>query len=202
VQFSNPIVGSAGRLVREQIVSPDYVAGVSGWRIGRDGSAEFNSATIRGVLVTGDTGAAHWEISATHADEIEGFTGDADETDPAALVVGIQNGGAGRQGVLRLRPAELDNQRVPEISMAGESPNGANGRQISAAADYIRLDASEIELSDGGNLVGPVLHFGSVPAAPSAPAYGALLYTDLSAGKVRLRVKFPTGTAVTLAVEP
>lgn len=39
--FSNPITGGQGALVRPAIKSPNYVPGVSGWSINRDGSAEF-----------------------------------------------------------------------------------------------------------------------------------------------------------------
>lgn len=52
--FSNPITGGQGTLVRPAIKSPDYVPGVSGWSINRDGSAEFNDLDIRGVF-TGDS---------------------------------------------------------------------------------------------------------------------------------------------------
>lgn len=45
--FSNPITGGQGALLRPAIKSPDYVAGVSGWTINRDGSAEFADLTIR-----------------------------------------------------------------------------------------------------------------------------------------------------------
>jgi len=54
VSFSNPVVGGEnGELVRRSIQSPDYVPGVSGWSINRDGSAEFNNVTIRLDLTTG-----------------------------------------------------------------------------------------------------------------------------------------------------
>ena len=44
-----PVAGST--LVRPAIKSPNYVAGVSGWSINRDGSAEFNNITARGNVV-------------------------------------------------------------------------------------------------------------------------------------------------------
>jgi len=50
VTFSNPITGSQGTLVRPAIKSPDYVQGVSGWTINRDGSAEFNNLDVRGTF--------------------------------------------------------------------------------------------------------------------------------------------------------
>jgi hypothetical protein len=52
--FQNSIVGGAGALVRALIKSPNFVTGVSGWIIRRDGSAEFSNATIRGILIDSD----------------------------------------------------------------------------------------------------------------------------------------------------
>ncbi len=60
MSFLNQIVAGL-KLVRAAIQSPDYDAGVSGWSINRDGSAEFNNVAIRGggssdPLVVGPTG--------------------------------------------------------------------------------------------------------------------------------------------------
>lgn len=52
--FSNPVVGGeGGELIRDSIKSPNFVAGVSGWIIRRDGSAEFNNVNIRFDLTAG-----------------------------------------------------------------------------------------------------------------------------------------------------
>jgi hypothetical protein len=45
--FNNPIAGGF-TLIRKALRSLGYTPGVSGWRINKDGSAEFNSLTIRG----------------------------------------------------------------------------------------------------------------------------------------------------------
>lgn len=59
--FSNPIVGGDGVLIRESIRSPNYVPGVSGWTINKDGTASFNSTTINGDLkVVGADGSIVW----------------------------------------------------------------------------------------------------------------------------------------------
>lgn len=52
--FSNPIVGGGGGLVYPSIHSPNYVAGVSGWTVNKDGSAEFNNLGIRGTFTGTD----------------------------------------------------------------------------------------------------------------------------------------------------
>jgi hypothetical protein len=57
VSFSNPIIGGNDTLVRQAMQSEGFVAGVSGWRITREGDAEFNTGTFRGtVRVTGPAG--------------------------------------------------------------------------------------------------------------------------------------------------
>lgn len=50
MSFSNPIIGGESTLIRNAIKSPDYVAGVSGWSVNRDGTAEFNDVAVRGTL--------------------------------------------------------------------------------------------------------------------------------------------------------
>lgn len=48
--FSDSIVAGIGSLIRTFIKSPNYVAGVTGWSINKDGSAEFNNVTVRGTV--------------------------------------------------------------------------------------------------------------------------------------------------------
>jgi hypothetical protein len=60
--FSNPIAGASGSLTIPQLQSPDYVAGVSGWRISKNGDAEFNNVETRGSFygfefIINDSGA-------------------------------------------------------------------------------------------------------------------------------------------------
>lgn len=51
--FSNPVFGG-GTLIRPALQSPNYVAGVSGWTVKRNGDAEFNNLTIRGQFLGAD----------------------------------------------------------------------------------------------------------------------------------------------------
>lgn len=48
--FSNPIVAGL-KLLIAAIQSPNFITGVSGWSINKDGSAEFNNLTIRGTFM-------------------------------------------------------------------------------------------------------------------------------------------------------
>lgn len=51
--FSNDITGGQGALLRRAIKSPNYVPGVSGWSINKDGTAEFTSGQFRGAVLIG-----------------------------------------------------------------------------------------------------------------------------------------------------
>ena len=62
MQPNNPIVGGITLRI-PAIQSPDYVAGVSGWSIFIDGTAEFNNVTIRGTFITGTVPGAHVTIT-------------------------------------------------------------------------------------------------------------------------------------------
>lgn len=85
--FSNPIIGSGNQLIRQEITSENYVAGVSGWRIARDGDAEFNDLTARGSGVFGPNPGRHVEIntSPNHLGEIALFSGNGAEINPTVI---------------------------------------------------------------------------------------------------------------------
>lgn len=75
--FNNPVVGGqGGELIRESIKSPDFQAGVQGWIIRRDGSAEFNDITIRGGAIVGGSitiGPEDGPQVVIDSDEFQGF---------------------------------------------------------------------------------------------------------------------------------
>lgn len=53
--FANPIIGGGGSLVYPSIHSPDFVQGVSGWSIDKDGNAYFYGVTLTGgsLIISG-----------------------------------------------------------------------------------------------------------------------------------------------------
>lgn len=54
VPFRQPIVGGAGALIIPAITSDNYVAGVSGWTLNRDGTMELSNLTARSDLIIND----------------------------------------------------------------------------------------------------------------------------------------------------
>lgn len=51
--FSNPVANAAGTLIRTVMKSINFLTGVSGWAIFKNGNAEFNGGTFRGDVVVG-----------------------------------------------------------------------------------------------------------------------------------------------------
>lgn len=49
--FSNSTVGGIGNLIRSWIQSVPFISGSSGWRISKNGNAEFNALTARGIVI-------------------------------------------------------------------------------------------------------------------------------------------------------
>lgn len=52
--FKNPIIGGNDTLVRQAMQSEGFADG-TGWRITRDGDAEFNSLVVNGQITAGDS---------------------------------------------------------------------------------------------------------------------------------------------------
>lgn len=51
--FPDPLARGNGALIKSSLHSPDYAAGVAGWTINKDGTAEFSDVLVRGSLVSG-----------------------------------------------------------------------------------------------------------------------------------------------------
>ncbi len=54
VEWDNPIAAGDGSLIYPALKSPNYIPGLTGWRIDREGNVEFNDAVIRGTVVAGN----------------------------------------------------------------------------------------------------------------------------------------------------
>lgn len=56
--FAHDVAGGNGNLVVTSVQSPNFVHGVSGWQISKNGNAEFNQVQARGqVFVAGNNGS-------------------------------------------------------------------------------------------------------------------------------------------------
>jgi hypothetical protein len=88
--FNNPIIGSGGTLIRQNIKSDNYVPGVSGWQITRDGDAEFSGVVVRGLIEyapPGGGGNENGVYNATIRQRDSGDLGQFDTTAPPETVM-------------------------------------------------------------------------------------------------------------------
>jgi hypothetical protein len=75
VQFQDDVAAGVV-LVRPAVQSPGYVPGSSGWKVGIDGSAEFNDVTVRGTLESSNyaAGVSGWHLDQNGSAEFNNVT--------------------------------------------------------------------------------------------------------------------------------
>lgn len=111
LSFDDPIAAGDGSLIFPALKSPNYVAGVTGWMIGRDGDAEFNNATIRGTLVVTGSDNSYIQINTVggdpyillRPDDIPGYVNYNAAISPATLQAFSVDQGAESNSFTRLR---------------------------------------------------------------------------------------------------
>lgn len=69
LEWADPIAAGDGSLVYPALKSPNYLAGIAGWKIDRDGNAEFNDIDVRGNGIFGNPAGERLEL--TDAGDLE-----------------------------------------------------------------------------------------------------------------------------------
>jgi hypothetical protein len=126
--FASAVVGGASNLIRKAIRSPNYVTGVSGWSINKDGSAEFADLTIRGTYSGTD-----YEISSAGVFFYNGTPANGNLIISLAAMAGTDPFG-------NTYPQGVSIEATPQVMPAME-----NGWSVSGHAKYM--------LDPNGNLV-------------------------------------------------
>ena len=124
-RWDDPIAAADGSLVYPQIKSPNYVAGVSGWSIARDGSAEFNDVQVRGSLrITGSVNNSYLlAYSDSGLPAIEFQPGDTGiYQPPVAGVIYASTNGNDYVDVTITSPTLTAAYDAAYINLQGESP--------------------------------------------------------------------------------
>lgn len=168
--WGSPIVGGGGALVRDSIQSANFVAGVSGWRITRNGDAEFNDATVRGELLV--TNASGSQIHAF----ANGVLSEIDFVPPNSSTPGVVFGAGaiyassvGDNPSLTMQGADLQQPSfIPAGQLqlfvdvpTGKSASALTGEEVfigdGGAGTLTVLDSTTVSLS-GDNLVDSKSH--------------------------------------------
>lgn len=120
--FNNPVVGALN-LIRKAIRSPDYQAGVSGWSINQDGSAEFNNAGFRGDVTVGSaTGKQVHIYNNAGVGTVEFLNNDsATETSRAKFTAGLGSSSDGNVSVVNMASGSQSNHATSTFTIASAS---------------------------------------------------------------------------------
>ena len=62
--FQHSIAGGQGSLIVNSFQSPDFISGVQGWQVTKNGDVEFNSGTFRGTVTGGEFKGNNFIINA------------------------------------------------------------------------------------------------------------------------------------------
>lgn len=139
--FGNPIL-AGNVLARTSMQSEDFVAGVSGWAIYRDGSAEFNDVVVRGELLARAPNGAYVRV---YNDATSGRI-DLRPPDsaggtivPASIVSSSTNPESGNPALLLTGPV-VDGLGGSSIYLAAGS---FSGKEIFLDTDYFWLQSPD-----------------------------------------------------------
>jgi len=192
-----------GTIARPQYQSQNYVPGVSGWAIFKNGNVEFNSGTFRGTVTAGQFTGADFIINSAGAFFYSGAPAAGNLIASIASVSGIDGfGNAYLSGFTNYNNATGNKVQI-ESSRIFLIPSGAVGAAaVSLAAVLSGVDGLQFTAPDPDGLhtqallavVSATNGYGVIQAAnsvlnlktsetPSAPANGTYLYVD-AAGKL------------------
>jgi hypothetical protein len=140
--WGEPLVGGDDELAIDKIQSSDFVTGLSGWRLGRDGIAELNDLIARGKIIVGPNGNPQVVIDTTALEGFISFPTYVASEDPTisppthiAAMQGfkIAEGAPAEQISLRIHGGENwtvgRSKHKPQIALNSEAANGATPAQ-------------------------------------------------------------------------
>lgn len=168
--FSNPIIGGAGTLIRQAIQSPDFVTGVSGWAIRRDGTVEFSDGEFRGDI-SGATGTFSGTVSASNvtAGTLSATMGITGKIRTAASGARVELDGAG------VRAYDSGGTNTVNIASTGSATiegDFATGRSGGSSAYVTMNDASDRSTISFWNAAGSNDAYINSPQTSGVPTVG------------------------------
>lgn len=186
LEFEDPIAAGDGSLIYPAIKSPNFLTGVSGWNLDRDGNVEFNNGVFRGTLVAGG-GTVTVTASGLH------ISAPPVTVDITSAGMVIDNGTTRVETTeTALVVTDLATNQTTVVDSLGLSSDDPTSDLSSA------ITQGFINLSDGFNQVSTTLgpgngQFDGEPI-PSAQR-GQALITAAAANQATVNVVFPTSFA-------
>jgi len=206
INLNDPILGDAGTLIRNQMQSEGFVSGSNGWRIARNGDAEFNDVTVRGDLVTGTPPGRRIEILKTPGNTIDFYSGDADEVENGFIRVDA----VGNSGFVEAFAPDMDAATfLPAFMRVRNYDDGSSDAALGGDIVYITANDGTLQTGvDSGDATGAVYWFraGSSWTAVTFAGNWAVSggmnveYFKDSSGTVRLRGRATEAVAASTTI--
>ena len=193
--FAHDIAGGSGNLVATSVQSPNFVHGVSGWRIAKDGSAEFQDV----IIPAGSGGAVVTFASTAPASP---HTGDLWYNTAAGLEVSQWDGSAwqpyqfgtgaiangaittaliasGAVGTTQIASAAITGPLLASaaVGTANIASGAVTATQIAAAAAILGSQLSAAAGITGGQVASGTITAGNIAA-------GTITATEIAAGTI------------------
>lgn len=214
--FSNDVVGGT-TLLRPAIRSPNYVAGVSGWTINRDGTSEFAGGTFRGPVVVIDpsTGVVLASIGADGNISAQNFyaTGDV-IIGTLSVLSAIEAAGRGvvaRVNIKTALPTVPASSVLADICWIGWNVDHTRQYALRSDAAYFQQDNLSNEenvtfnlvVAQPGGLSGTVFNevIGVRPSAFKLPTENFMLPTFSADGPATIKLQATTNSSSTYTIE-
>jgi hypothetical protein len=192
--FDNPITGSGGNLVINQIQSPNFsIAAKTGWQIQKNGDATFYDITAEGTVTATSFQGTDFDINSAGAFFYSGTPGPgnlaisiapAAGTDPTSgqsYIAGVESFGS--TGTAQLSAAALgiyntSADRVAVLLPAGLFIYSGNGLVLEASAAGSSGTDSQTGLTYPQGFQAQSMNFVNQGSNPSAGPNGPVLYSD------------------------
>ncbi|MFE9102951.1 hypothetical protein [Actinomadura geliboluensis] len=199
MSFGNPIIGGNGTLVRQAMQSEGFQSGVTGWRVTREGDAEFNDVVVRGDL---DVGTATQYVKVYRAPPpIDGpaivFNSDR-TTYTDGFIRAIPSGPGGAYATLFLSSPEGTGQSAAQLTL--ESGSGAKRRVIGVSGDLNVNGDLSVEPAAGSEVLRAGAAGVTVTGSLTVSGVGQRQTATTSADQTRTNSTALLNTALTLPV--
>lgn len=160
--FDGPELDGAATIVTGgALASDNYLTGVSGWAIGGDGDAEFNSIAIRGSLRTGTTGA-YVEVGSQALSYVHWRHGGAVRVGDAYMTA--QYSASPAYGVLAIVGPQQNGSAPPSVSLTHYNDDSLRIIGFQNANRLTIFDNATLQISDG-SASSPGLTFRNDPSS-------------------------------------
>lgn len=147
--FKNYSITKGGALTIGQILSPNFITGVSGWEIRKDGSAEFNNLVIRGTFDGND-----FEINSSGAFFYSGTPANGNLIASITKAAGTDShGNSYLAGVTSYNSGVIAELNIGELLLTYQANTNYPGQPALAQPGGVKIEAPGSASSNPGLLI-------------------------------------------------